>query len=235
MDDCIIMTGEGKENMHTTTCHYLFEIFAQHSLFLKLAKCEFFRKEIDYLGIRVKGGELIIDPAKITGIREWPTTLKNVKEVQSTLGLIGYHHPWIPNFAQIAKPLTDLLKKGKEFAWEKAQTQAVNQLIGLVTSEPIIVPPDPDQQFIPYVDASQFTTGAILYQADQERKDRRGNSLPRPIGFNLQTFNKTEQNYPIYDRELLAVIRGLRCWRHLLRNTTHPVLVITDHANLQYY
>jgi Reverse transcriptase (RNA-dependent DNA polymerase) len=111
MDHCIIMTGKGEEDIHTATCHYLFEIFAQHSLFLKPAKCEFFRKEIDYLRICVKGGELMIDPAKIAGIKEWPTTLKNVKEVQSTLGLIGYHRPWIPNFAQIAKPLTDLLKK----------------------------------------------------------------------------------------------------------------------------
>jgi hypothetical protein len=137
-------------------------------LFLKLAKCEFFRKEIDYLRIHVKGGELMIDPAKIAGIKEWPTTLKNIKEVRSTLGLIGCHHPWIPNFTQIAKPLTDLLKKGKEFTWEKAQSQAINQLIGLVTSEPVIVPPNPDQQFILYIDASQFATRAILYQADQE-------------------------------------------------------------------
>jgi len=101
--------------------------------------------------------------------------------------------------------------------------------------EPVIVPPNTDQQFILYVDASQFTTGAILYQADKERKDARGNPLLWPLGFNSQTFNKTEQNYPIYDRELLGMMRGLRTWRHLLRNTTHPVLVITDHANLQYY
>jgi Reverse transcriptase (RNA-dependent DNA polymerase) len=119
MDDCIIMTGKGEEDIHTTTCHYLFEIFARHLLFLKLAKCEFFRKEIDYLRIHVKGGELMIDPAKIAGIKEWPTTLKNVKEVRSTLGLIGYHRPWIPNFAQIAKPLTDLLKKGKNSLGKK--------------------------------------------------------------------------------------------------------------------
>src|SRR5712672_3162120 len=92
-----------------------------------------------------------------------------------------------------------------------------------------------DQQFILYVDALQFTTGAILYQADKEQKDARGNPLLWPLGFNSQTFNKTEQNYPIYDRELLGMMRGLRTWRHLLQNMTHPVLVITDHANLQYY
>ena len=54
----------------------------------------------------------MIDPAKIAGITNWPTTLNSVKEVRSTLGLLGYHRPWIPNFAKITKPLTDLLQKG---------------------------------------------------------------------------------------------------------------------------
>jgi len=111
----------------------------------------------------------------------------------------------------------------------------VRKLIGLVTSEPVIVPPDPERQFILYIDASQFATGTVLYQPDQEQVDHCGNPLLRPLGFHSQTFNKVEQNYPIYDRELLRIIRGLRNWCHLLRNTTHPVLVITDHANLQYY
>jgi hypothetical protein len=110
----------------------------------------------------------MIDPAKIVGITEWPTTLKNIKDVRSTLGLLGYHRQWIPNFAKIAKPLTDLLQKGQTFTWDQACEQAVQHLIGLVTSEPVLVPPDTDQQFILYVDASQFATGAILYQADKD-------------------------------------------------------------------
>jgi len=235
MDDCIIMTEPGQRELHEEICHMFFDLLEQHQLFLKPAKCEFFQTEMDYLGIHVKEGELMIDPAKISRIMDWPTTLTTIKEVQSTLGLLGYHCPWIPNFAKIAKPLTDLLQKGREFAWSKHCEKAIRRLIGLVTSEPVIVPPDTDQQFILYVDASQFATGAILYQADKERKDARGNPLLQPLGFNSQTFNKTEQNYPIYDRELLGMMRGLRTWRHLLRNTTHPVLVITDHANLQYY
>jgi len=210
-------------------------LLEQHSLFLKPSKCEFFQMAMDYLGIRVQRGELMIDPAKIAGITNWPTTLNSVKEVRSTLGLLGYHRPWIPNFAKVAKPLTDLLQKGRAFAWDQLCEDAVRRLIGLVTSEPVLVPPDTNEQFILYVDASQFATGAILYQADKERKDRWGNPLLRPLGFNSQTFSKTEQNYPIYDRELLAVMRGLRTWRHLTRNSVHPVLVITDHANLQYY
>jgi len=235
MDDVIIMTPLDQKDLHIEICHMFFDILEKSSLYLKPAKCEFFQTEVDYLGIHVKNGELMIDPAKIAGIKNWPTMLKNVKEVRSTLGLLGYHRPWIPNFSKIAKPLTDLLGKGREFAWDQVCEDAVKKLIGLVTSEPVIVPPDPDRQFILYVDASQFATGAVLYQPDLERTDRRGNPLLRPLGFHSQTFNKAKQNYPIYDRELLAIIRGLRNWRHLLRNTTHPVMVITDHANLQYY
>src|SRR5712672_1767139 len=235
MDDCIIMMGPREEALHEEIAHMFFDLLEQHSLFLKPAKCKFFQTAMDYLGIRVQRGELMIDPAKIAGITNWPTTLNSIKEVQSTLGLLGYHRPWIPNFAKIAKPLTDLLQKGRAFAWDQLCEDAVRRLIGLVTSEPVLIPPDTNEQFILYVDASQFATGAILYQADKERKDHPGNPLLRPLGFNSQTFSKTEQNYPIYDRELLAVMRGLRTWRHLTRNSVHPVLVITDHANLQYY
>src|ERR1700747_3599372 len=139
MDDIIVMTGEGEEKLHERICHDLFDILEEHSLFLKPAKCEFFKKEVDYLGIRVWAEKLMIDPAKITGIAEWPTTLHTVKDVRSTLGLLGYHCPWIPNFTKIAKPLTDLLQKGKEFAWDQACEAATRRLIGLVTSEPVRV------------------------------------------------------------------------------------------------
>ena len=57
----------------------------------------------------------------------------------------------------------------------------------------------------------------------------------RPVGFHSQKFTQTKQNYPIYDCEFLGVMRGLHCWSHLLKGTTIPILVYTDHANLRYY
>jgi hypothetical protein len=210
MDDCIVMTGTGEWELHVKICHDFFNLLEQHNLFLKPAKCEFFQMAIDYLAIRVEGGELMIDPAKIARIKEWLTTLKTIKEVRSTLRLLGYYRPWIPNFAWIAKPLTDLLQKGKEFTWDATCEAAVRRLIGLVTSEPVLILPDPNQQFILYVDTSQFATRAILYHANKEQTNKQGDPLLRPIGFHSQTFTKTEQNYPIYDQELLAVIRGLQ-------------------------
>jgi Integrase zinc binding domain/RNase H-like domain found in reverse transcriptase/Chromo (CHRromatin Organisation MOdifier) domain len=70
---------------------------------------------------------------------------------------------------------------------------------------------------------------------DKKMTDRKGNPILRPCGYHSQTFSATEQCYPIYDREFLAVIRGLKHWDYLLKCAKHPVLVITDHANLTYY
>ena len=88
------------------------------------------------------------------------------------------------------------------------------------------------------MDASQIGTGAILYQRDPPITLPDGTEKPgprRPCGFHSQKFSSTEQNYPIYDREFLGVMRGLRHWSHLLKGTSIPVLVYTDHANLRYY
>jgi hypothetical protein len=85
------------------------------------------------------------------------------------------------------------------------------------------------------VDTSQYATGAILFQADRKLKDRQGNLILHPCGYHSQTFSATEQHYPIYNREFLAIIRGLKHWDYLLKGAAHPVLVITDHANLQFH
>jgi len=66
-------------------------------------------------------------------------------------------------------------------------------------------------------------------------EDRKGKPILRPYGYHSQTFLATEQRYPIYDQEFLAVIHGLKHWNYLLKCTKYPVLVITDHTNLTYY
>ena len=88
--------------------------------------------------------------------------------------------------------------------------------------------PDHDQPFELEVDASQYALGAILYQ----RND--GGKL-QAVGYYPQTLNLAECNYDVYDWELLAVIRTLTYWRHLLLGAKHQVVVWTDHNNLTFY
>jgi hypothetical protein len=121
------------------------------------------------------------------------------------LGVLGYQHPFIPNFATIARPLTALLKKDNPFTWTPECTKALNTLIKVVTSSPVLVAPDQDRQFELEVDASQYALGAILWQRDP--------AMPQKlcaIGYYSKTLAPAEMNYKIHDRELLAVIRTLR-------------------------
>ena len=145
---------------------------------------------------------------------------------------------FVPNFSAIAAPITRLTGKGIPFEWGPEQQEAQEKLIDLITNAPILVKPDVTRQFELEVDASQIATGAILYQRDKPVKRPDGTEKPgprRPVGFHSQKFTTTEQNYPIYDREFLAIMRGLRQWSYLLKGTEIPVLVFTDHANLHYY
>ena len=87
------------------------------SYFLKPTKCLFEQERLEYLGIVVDGDKTTIDPAKIDGIKDWPWELKNLKEVRSTLGVLGYQRPFVRGYANLVKPITNLLKKSMPFAW----------------------------------------------------------------------------------------------------------------------
>ena len=99
------------------------------------------------------------------------------------LGVLGFQCPFIPEFADIAKPLMSLLKKNLEFKWTEDCTTALETLINIVMSEPVLISPDTTRQFILEVDASQYATGAIFFQVDKTLKDRKGNPILWPCGY----------------------------------------------------
>jgi Reverse transcriptase (RNA-dependent DNA polymerase) len=113
MDD-ILICSDKLQKLHLVT-HKVLDQAKQLSLFFKPSKCHFEKDCIQYLGIEIKDGKIFIDPTKKNGLASWPTVLKNVAEVQSTLGVLGYQHPFICSFADIAQPITALLKKGTIF------------------------------------------------------------------------------------------------------------------------
>ena len=80
------------------------------------------------------------------------------------LGILGYQRPFILGFAHIAQPLINLLKKGTDFLWTDAHSQAIDRLIDITLHDPVLYQPDPLKQFTLEVDASAFATRAILYQ-----------------------------------------------------------------------
>jgi RNase H-like domain found in reverse transcriptase/Reverse transcriptase (RNA-dependent DNA polymerase) len=227
MDDILITTDDNL-SLHRCIVHDVLDLLEAKSFFLKPSKCKFKRSSIDYLGIVVSNGMISINPTKRDGLATWPEQLATVKQVRSTLGVFGYQRPFIRGFADIAKPLTELTKKEAPFIWTPRCTDAIQQLKQIVLSDPVLQQPHPDCPYTLEVDASQYTTGAILQQPDE------GGRL-RPVGYDSQTFNDAKCSYDIHDRELLAVIQGLLAWRHLLVGSPHKICVLMDHSNLKYY
>ena len=230
MDNWWIATKNAPKEtaFHCRIAHEFLDQMEKKSYFFKVSKTKFEEPQMEILGWQVGAGGICIDPSKIAGIKEWPWQLKDVKQVRSTLGILGYQRPFIKNFAAIARPLHNLTKKDVPFEWTQEYTNALKQLIQAVTSEPVLYQPDFTKQFKLEVNTSLFAVGAVLFQRDEE--GRRW-----PILYFLQALNPAERNYNIWDQEFLAMIRGLKHKRHLFVGSPQKVIILTDHKNLAHY
>eukprot|EP00884_Botryococcus_braunii_P012926 jgi/Botrbrau1/21634/Bobra.43_1s0036.1 len=165
----------------------------------------------------------MVDPRKVAAIRDWPTPL-NVSQLRGFLGLTQYYDTFMDRFADVAYPLTELLKKDVPWTWEGPQAQAFIALKDLVSSPPCLLMPDLDKPFVVHVDASGFAVGAVLQQ-DQ------GHGL-QPVAFESRKLQPPERKLAPYDRELLALVHALLKWKHLLLGAKFTVH--TDQQALKY-
>ena len=223
LDDILIFSKTAEE--HTRHVEAVLKVLREHKLFAKESKCEFFRQSIAFLGYLVTKDGITMDPEKVKAIVEWPTPLKTVRDVRSFLGLAGYYRRFVNGFSKTAAPLTELLKKDKNFEWTQKENIAFDTLKSGIVSAPILISPDPAKAYVVTTDASGFATGAILQQDH-------GNGL-QPIAFMSHKMNAAERNYPVHEQELLAVIHALREWKHYLHGVKFEV--ITDHRSLQHF
>jgi hypothetical protein len=117
------------------------------------SKCEFWIKEVPFLGHVVSPEGITVDPGKVKEVLEWkpPTT---VSEVQSFLGLAGCYRQFIPNFSKIVKPITEVLKKGNKYLWSEACDEAFKHLKKLLTTSPVPAQPNTTKPLDVYYDAS---------------------------------------------------------------------------------
>ena len=122
-----------------------------------------------------------------------------MKDVQSFLGFGKFYRKFIPGFSTLATPLNALLKKDTIFQWTEETQRSFDSLKQKLTSSPVLMMPDQTRPFQIECDASKYASGAVLTQQDN-------NSDRHPVAFLSRTFGKTEWNYEIYDRELLAII-----------------------------
>ena len=225
IDDVIV--GTETEKGHNELVEEVIRRLEENNLYVKPEKCKWKVREVDFLGVVIGPGGIKMEKEKVKGVLEWPMP-KCIKDIQKFLGLVNYYRWFIEGFAAVARPLHNLVKKDKKWEWTEKEETAFQELKERFTKEPVLAAPDIDKKMRMEVDTSDYATGGVL---SMECKD----GLWRLVVFLSKSLNETEGNYKIHDKEMLAIVRGLEAWRHLLKGAQFKFEIWTDHKNLEYF
>jgi hypothetical protein len=216
IDDILVYSKNEAE--HAKHLHTVLQRLREH-LYAKSSKCDFWLKEIKFLGHTISEGGIAVDPNKVQEVMNWkpPTTFRLIR---SFLGLAGYYRRFILDFSRITKPMTELLKKGENIEWGQKCEDAFHTLRQHLATAPVLAQPDNNKLFDVYCDASGTGLGCVLMQENQV------------IAYTSRALRPQEQNYPTHDLELAVVVHALKMWRHYLMGTHYNIY--TDHKSLKY-
>ncbi len=223
LDDVVIYSNTWAD--HLEHLRQTLEKIQAAGLSLNVAKCEWARQETGYLGYHLGNGELRPQVCKVEAIQRSPRP-RTKKEVRSFLGLVGWYRRFIPDFANIATPLTDLLTKtGKNpVAWTGACEEAFNTLKERMCTDPVLQSPNFDQRFLVQVDASEKGIGAVLAQGTAGEE--------KPVVFLSRKLLPRETRYSTIEKECLAIKWSLESLRYYLLGREFDLE--TDHRALTW-
>ena len=221
LDDVIIF---GKTEQQTLDrLDAILSRIGQAGMKLKPSKCRLFQKRVHYLGHVVTEEGVMTDPEKIETVREWPVPTTQT-EVRSFLGTASYYRRFVQNFGTIARPLHRLTEKNRPFLWTTECQVAFETLRKKLVEAPILAYPSSEEDFILDTDASATGIGAVLSQVQD--------GVERPIAYASRGLSKSERNYSVTKRELLAVVFYCKYFRHYLIGRKFKLR--TDHAALRW-
>jgi len=226
IDDILVFMNRDVE-CHQEVVREVLKRLQDNDLYLKPEKCFFERDKVEFLGLIVKNGHVSMDPTKVNGITKWPMPTC-VKEIQSFMGFANFYRRFIFGFSDIARPMNNLTKKGVKWEWTDKCQDTFDNLKERFTSAPVLVMPDVTKKMKIETDASDYTTGTVLSQLEED-------GIWHPVAFYSKSMNDAERNYDIHDKELLAIIRALEEWRHYVQGAPNLVEIWTDHKNLEYF
>jgi hypothetical protein len=223
LDDVLTHTREWSE--HIICLRQFLTRIREANLALKPSKCFIGFHELTYLGHDL--GEQGVKPTTdmIDKIKRAPAPTTK-KQLRSFIGLIGYYRSFVPNFAAIAVPLTDLTRKGSPnvLIWSEAQEKAFVALKSHICNPPVLRLPNVSKPFILQTDASDEGIGAVLLQEQDDVK--------HPVAFASKKLLPREKNYSTIEREALAIVWGVTKFENYLYG--QHFYLETDHHPLQY-
>lgn len=210
---------------HVQHLEIILSTLREHKLYIKESKCEWIKPEVSFLGHRISKDGVSMEDGKVQAILDWPAP-RNVAELRSFLGMAGFYRHFLRHYAQASAVLTDLFKKDQQWTWTANQQAALEDLKHKLTTAPVLAYPDPTKPFTITTDASSRAIGAVLTQ-DHGRGQQ-------PIAYFSRKLTPTELRWAAYERELLALIEGLKHWRHYLRGASRNQ-AYTDQRALKYF
>lgn len=218
LDDILIFSTSLNEHIKAITD--IFKVLAKANLKIQIDKCNFMKKETEFLGHMLTKEGLKPNPNKIKVIQEL-TLPKTEKQIKSFLGLTGYYRKFIKDYAKVAQPIIKYLKKGVKInVKDPTYIEAFEKLKNLISSHPILRFPNYEKQFVLTTDASNYAIGAVLSQEGH------------PVCFASRTLNNHERNYSATDKEFLAILWSVHYFRPYLYGKKFQIF--TDHQPIKF-
>src|ERR1043165_6910944 len=181
-----IMVYHKNKTDHEEHLRLVLELLRQEQLYAKFSKCDFWLREVQFLGHVVNELGIHVDLAKIEAIKDWEAP-KTSSEVRQFLGLAGYYRRFIKGFSKIAQSLTTLTRKDRKFAWGEPQESSFQELKSKLCSAPILSLPEGPDDFVVYCDASIHGLGCVLMQRE------------KVIAYASRQLKVHEKNYTTHD------------------------------------
>ncbi|KAK7091587.1 hypothetical protein V1264_009251 [Littorina saxatilis] len=222
-DDLLVHTETFAE--HLETLRELFSRLTKANLTVRPSKCILGTDNVDFIGHSLKEGQKGLLLENVTKILNAPRP-ETKKQVRSFLGLAGYYREFIPNFAAITAPLSDMTRKGcpNRILWGPAQEKAYQTVRDLMSRDPVLRLPDTAKEFILRTDASDEGIGAMLMQEHGGK--------PFPVSYASKKLSGAEKNYSTMEKECLAIVWGIKKFELYLQGV--KFVLQTDHKPLTY-
>nr|XP_042705994.1 uncharacterized protein LOC122173677 [Chrysemys picta bellii] len=223
IDDIVVYSLDWESHLHHLA--EVLQALRVAGLTANPAKCHLGQEEVTYLGYTVGGGKLMPLISKVQALKDVPVP-KTKKQVRRFLGLAGYYRCFVPDFASIAAPLSDLTKNSqpRQVQWSKQCERAFATLKEQLTREPVLRHPNFMKEFILQMDASEVGLGAVLSQEIDGEE--------HPVLYLSSKLIPWEKHFSTIEKEALAVRWAIDALRNYLLGNSFKL--ITDHAPLRW-
>ena len=176
---------------------------------MKHSKCDFFKSEIHYIGHLISADGISPLPDKLDTIKNMPT-LKDTKEIKHFLGLTGYYRKFVPRFADISRPLTQLTKKEMKFMWTLECQKSFELLKSFLCGEPILKYAGTSKPYTLYTDANKYGWAGVLTQSHTTVIDGKSVTTDHPVAFVSGLFRGSELDWAVLTKEAYAIYMSVK-------------------------